>query len=63
MPAPASPMSVKLDATTRTRVERLAAMRRRTPHWMMREAIEQYVDREEKHESFRQDAIDAWKAF
>ena len=64
MPAAAvSPMSVKLDAATRTRIERLATTRRRTAHWMMREAIEQYVDREEKRESFRQDGIDAWRAY
>jgi predicted transcriptional regulator len=45
------------------RIEQLAASRRRTPHWMMREAIQQYVEREEKHESFRQDALKAWEAF
>ena len=56
-------MSVKLDAATRTRVERLAATRRRTAHWMMREAIEQYVDREEKRESYLQDGIAAWAAY
>ena len=27
---------------------------------MMREAISQYVEREEKREAFRQDAIHAW---
>lgn len=30
---------------------------------MMREAIQQYVEREEKHESFRLDALKAWEAF
>jgi predicted transcriptional regulator len=29
----------------------------------MREAITQYVDREEKREAFRQDSLQAWKAF
>ena len=29
----------------------------------MREAIYQYVDREEKREAFRQDALQAWEAF
>ena len=61
MPAPsAKAMSVKLDQETRTRIERLAASRQRTPHWMMREAIHQYIDREEKRETFRQDAMKAW---
>ena len=61
--AAASPVSVKLDQDTRARIERLAASRRRTAHWMMREAIDQYVEREEKRESFRQAGIDAWHAY
>lgn len=57
------PMSVKLDPDTRTRIEHLAAVRRRTSHWMMREAIQQYLEREEKREAFRQDGIRAWNEF
>ncbi|KML38951.1 hypothetical protein VL15_38655 [Burkholderia cepacia] len=44
--------SIKLDASLRGRVRHLAKQRRRTPHWIMREAIAQYVAREEKRESF-----------
>ena len=55
-----STTSVKLDPKTKKRVQRLAAVRRRSPHWVMREAIEQYVEREEKREQFRQDALAAW---
>ena len=54
------PMSVKLDPETRARIEHLAEVRRRTTHWMMREAIVQYVDREEKREALRQEALKAW---
>jgi predicted transcriptional regulator len=32
-------------------------------HWLMREAIEQYVTREEQRESFRQEAHDAWRDY
>lgn len=59
MPTP-STTSLKLDSEMKTRIQRLASARRRSPHWIMREAIEQYVDREEKHEKFRQDALAAW---
>lgn len=52
--------SLKLDEDIKGRVHRLAAVRRRSAHWLMREAIEQYVDREEKREQFRQDALAAW---
>jgi predicted transcriptional regulator len=37
--------------------------RQRTPHWLMREAISPYVEREEKRESFRQDAIKTWDEY
>lgn len=57
------PVSVKLDSDTRARVEQLAQSRNRTAHWMMREAISQYVDREEKRETFKQDTLKAWTEY
>ena len=54
------PVAIKIDPEIKERVKRLADARHRTPHWLMREAIHQYVEREEKRESFRQDAIKAW---
>lgn len=59
----AKPMSVKLEPEIRARIERLAESRRRSTHWMMREAIRQYVEREEKRETFRQDGIRAWNEY
>jgi predicted transcriptional regulator len=55
--------SVKLDEAMRERLHRLANARRRSPHWVMREAIEQYVEREEKREQLRQDALAAWNHY
>ncbi|MES2223205.1 MAG: ribbon-helix-helix domain-containing protein [Acidobacteriota bacterium] len=55
--------TVKLDSKTKQRVQRLAASRRRSPHWVLREAIEQYVEREEKREKFYQDAMAAWNHY
>jgi predicted transcriptional regulator len=43
-----STTSLKLDSAIKERVHRLAEARRRSPHWIMREAVEQYVEREEK---------------
>ena len=54
----AKPVSVKLDNSLRDRIKSLAEVRHRTTHWVMREAISQYVEREEKREAFRQDVID-----
>jgi predicted transcriptional regulator len=59
MPTP-SATSLKLDIKTKERIQRLASALRRSPHWVMREAIEQYVEREEKREQFRHDALAAW---
>ena len=45
------------------RVQHLADSRKRTSHWIMREAIAQYVEREEKREAFRRDTLEAWEEF
>ncbi len=58
-----TPTAIKLDADTKARIKRLADARSRTSHWLMREAIVQYVEREEKRETVRQDAIKAWDAY
>jgi predicted transcriptional regulator len=55
-----STTSLKLDSAMKERVHRLASARRRSPHWVMREAVEQYVEREEKREQLRQHALAAW---
>ena len=57
------PVAIKLDTDIKERVKRLADARQRTPHWLMREAIGQYVEREEKRESFRRDAVKAWDEY
>jgi predicted transcriptional regulator len=46
----AATTSLKLDSELKERVQQLARARRRTAHWIMREAVEQYVGREEKRE-------------
>ena len=55
--------SLKLDSDLKERVQRLALARRRSAHWIMREAVEQYVGREEKREQFRQAALAAWNDY
>ena len=56
-------VSVKLDDALKSRVQHLATRQRRTSHWIMREAIQQYVEREETRESFRQEALASWAAY
>ncbi len=57
------PVAIKIDPDIKERVKRLADARQRSTHWLMREAIRQYVEREEKREAFRQDGISAWNAY
>lgn len=55
--------TLKIDDDLKARIQRLAEARRRSPHWIMREAIQEYVDREEARERFRQEAEASWVAF
>lgn len=55
--------SLKLSETVKERIQRLADARQRSAHWMMREAIEQYIDREEKREQLRQDVLASWQHY
>lgn len=57
------PVAIKIDENTKARIKRLADARQRTPHWLMREAVVQFVDREEKREAFRQDTLKAWEEY
>ena len=55
--------SIKIDETLKGRVQTLAASRQRSAHWIMREAIQQYVEREEARDSFAQEALASWEAY
>ncbi len=57
------PVAIKIDPEMKERVKRLAEARHRTAHWLMRQAITEYVEREEKREAFRQDTLNAWEEY
>ncbi|HTE79901.1 MAG TPA: ribbon-helix-helix protein, CopG family [Reyranella sp.] len=59
----AIPVSVKLGVDERTRLAALAETRKRTPHYLMREAVSEYLGREEARQSFRKEASRAWQAY
>ncbi|HVZ29683.1 MAG TPA: CopG family ribbon-helix-helix protein [Asticcacaulis sp.] len=52
--------SVKIDDALKARIQNLADQKQRSAHWVMREAIQQYVDREEASARFRQEAMASW---
>jgi predicted transcriptional regulator len=55
--------SVKLDDDLKDRIQHLAELRHRSAHWIMREAIRDYVEREEARESFKLEALTSWTAY
>ena len=60
---PSNTTSLKIDPDTKQRVQRLAQARHRSAHWLMLEAVEQYLEREEKREAFRQAGLAAWARY
>ena len=57
------PTTIQIDASIQDRVDRLADSRQRTSQWLILEAIREYVEREEKRETFKQDAKKAWQEY
>jgi len=49
-------MAVKIEPALRRRLRALGEAKRRTPHWLMCEAIRLYVEREEEAERARSEA-------
>jgi predicted transcriptional regulator len=45
-------MTVKLDGAERDRLKALATAKKRTPHYLMREAIQKYLEEEEAEQRF-----------
>ncbi|MEO6561480.1 MAG: ribbon-helix-helix domain-containing protein [Nitrosospira sp.] len=48
---------MKINDKLKSRVQHLAGARQRSAHWIMCEAIKQYVEWEEARESFKQEAL------
>ena len=56
----ASPVSIKLDPEDRSRLAALATARKRPSHYLMREAVREYLTREELQQDFADEAEKAW---
>lgn len=55
--------SIKLDEKTRERLEQLARRRDRTPHWVMKDALLQYLDREESRDELDTELLRRWEDY
>jgi len=56
-------MGVKLDDETRERLKVMGGLKRRSVHWIMKEAIREYLDKEEEIEKRNREADEAWKEY
>jgi predicted transcriptional regulator len=56
-------MAIKLPQQERECLQRLGDAKKRSPHWLAKEAITQYLDREEAVEQFRQETEARWEEF
>lgn len=56
-------IDITLDKHTNERLKRLGATRSRSPAWLMRFAIQQFLDREENYERERREDLERWKRF
>ncbi len=57
------PVGVKLDDELQARLKALGERCERSPHWLMKKAIAEYVDRMEAEENERQLLIDRWNNY
>ena len=55
--------SLKINEDLKSRIQYLADVHNRSAHWLMIEAIRDYVEREEARQSCKQEALDSWKAY
>lgn len=54
---------IKLDEDTQARLKALAEKRKRSPHWLMRTAIESYLKREEQYEAEKTEDMARWEEY
>ena len=59
----ASTQGIKLDDDVRKRLKSLAEIKKRTPHWLMRTAIEDYLNREEQYEKEKAEDMARWENY
>lgn len=59
----ATTQGIKLDDATRKRLKLLADKRNRSPHWLMRAAIEAYLDKEEYYEKEKSEDMRRWEHY
>ena len=57
------PMAIKLPQQERERLQQLGMAKKRSAHWLAKEAITQFLDREEAAEQFKQESAARWEEY
>ena len=55
------PKVVKLDPDIKDRLDRLAEIKDRSSHWLIKEAVTEYVVFQEQNEKLKQETLARWK--
>ena len=55
--------TLRLPVDMKQRLALIAARERRSTHWCMREAVTEYVEREERLEAERQELLASWRDY
>jgi predicted transcriptional regulator len=63
MQAQVKPMAIKLPQQERDRLQQLGVVKKRSAHWLAKEAITQFLDREEAAEQFKQESVVRWEGY
>jgi len=63
MPTKTINTGIKLDETLHIRLKALAAIKDRSPHWLMRSAINEYVAREKAYEREKREDMERWRRY
>lgn len=56
-----APTGVKLEPELKNRLERLSAIKDRSSHWLMKQAIERYIIIEEQAEALKKETLRRWE--
>lgn len=56
-----NPTGVKLEPSIKIRLEKLSKLKHHTMHWLMKEAIVQYLEQEETAERLKKETLARWE--
>lgn len=56
-------IGLKIDDETRQRLNKLGEIKERTPHWMMKKAVAEYLEREERYEAELKEDMRRWENY